>query len=230
MATTTTNFGLRKPAAGDQANYVTDLNAVFDVIDAWLGEASLFGPLKSGYLGWTQPTEYSNNSFSPTTQLFYVASIPVVTSRTCTGIAAYCTTTPSATGNSHQQFKLFDATGTQVAASTDDTSAPGAIVAGFNKTNWAATFVTSPQIYYALIWMVTTQATKPTFTAATNSVTSPMFQAPVENNSTTIRRWGSFSTGSTTAAPSSITVTNGVVTIAGQTPAGLAQPPCLALY
>lgn len=234
MSTLTSNLGLIKPASTDLVtpvgNAPSDLNTNADTIDTWLGRVGDFSPTDSGYLGWTQPNEYSNNTFTPTTQLYYVAAIPVPRTATCTGIACYITTTPSATNSAHQQFAVFDATGTRIRTTTDNTSAGGVLASTFNKIPWSSTFTTAPQMYYVMVWLVTTQATKPTFTAATNSGSTQSFQAPVENNGTTIRRWGSFSTGSSTAIAASITVSSGVVTIGGQTAAGLTQPPFLGLY
>ena len=241
MATTTTNFALRKPdgdpSTGDDVNVSTDINASMDTIDAELGGPGLWRPSDSNLVAWTGPPEYANNTsvLTMTTQLFYVYGLRAPRKQTVTGVAFKLSgTAPSSTGVTHSQVKLFDSTGTQLAATSDGTSNSGIFgtsTSDITKVAFAATCTPDPHMLYLLLWIVSTQTNKPTFTGQTVTLSGNAVNDPVNLTSTNVRRAGSFSAGSSSAAPSSLTISgSGVISIASNTGTALSQCPWLALY
>jgi hypothetical protein len=234
---TTTNFALKKPASTDlvdSSGAPADLNGNADTIDANLGQDGLFWPGDSGLLGQTQPLEYTNaNGLAMTTQLFYVAAIRCNKVATTTGIICGIRTAAGTTGRTHSQIALYGPTGTKLGATTDGTSSSGIWTTGTGciKIAWASTFSTVQGVLYALLWDVST-ASLPAFLGLTTTPSNAAahLNDPVTQGSSNIRRWGSFSAGSSSAVPASLTVSSSVVTIGGQTPTNRADVPYLALY
>lgn len=237
MATSTANYAMRKAAASDLVDVAADLAANYDIIDADLGGSGLWRPSDSNLVAWTSPPEYNNNTsvLTMVTNLFYVYAMRVPRKQTVTGLAFKLSgTAPTASSVTHSQAKLYDATGTQLAATTDSSTGAGTFgstTSDISKAAFASTCTPSPGLVYVLLWIVSTQTNKPTFTGQTVTLSNLAVNDPVGLTGTVVRRGGSFSAGSGSAAPSSLSIGGtGAVTIASNTGTSLPQIPWLALY
>jgi hypothetical protein len=236
MATTTANYAMRKAAPADLVDVAADIAAAFDTIDGELGGPGLWRPSDSGLVAWTSPPEYNNNTsvLTMVTNLFYVYALRIARKQTVTGLAFKLSgTAPTGSSVTHSQAKLYDAAGTQLAATTDSSTGGGTFgtsTSDISKAAFSSTCTPSPGLVYVLLWIVSTQANKPTFTGQTVTLSNLAVNDPVGLSGSVVRRGGSFSTGSGSAAPNSLTVSSGVVTIAGNTGTSLPQQPWLALY
>lgn len=238
MSTLTTNFALVKPGSADlvtpSGNAPSDLNANFDSIDLQLGQDGLWRPSQAGLIAQTAPLEYSNNGTGAlTTQLFFVAAMQCNKVATSTGIIINISTAAGITGRTHSRIACYGPTGTQLGLTADGTTTSGiwGASAGRVKIPWSSTFATVQGVLYFVIWDVAT-ASVPGFQCLTTSgpQNAALLNDPVNAVATNITRWGSFSAGSSTAVPASLTITSKVVSIAGNTGTARADLPWLALY
>jgi hypothetical protein len=239
MPNLTTNFSFKKPVSTDlidpTSNEPSDLNGNMDTLDSHLAQDGLWRPSRAGLIAQTQPLEYSNNATGAlTTQLFYVAAMECHTIKTCTGIILNLAAGAGTTGRTHSQIRAYNGSGTLLGNTTDGTTTSGiwGSSAGRVKIAWSSTFSTINGVIYILLWDVST-GTVPSFQCLTTSggQNAALLNDPVNATATNVTRWGSFSAGSSSAAPGSLSISgSGVVSIASNTGTARADCPWLALY
>jgi hypothetical protein len=209
VSTTTTNYGLVKPATGDLVDPTggapSDLNGNADIIDARLAVGHHWSAADSGYVQWTaDPACYLNSTLTLATHTYYLSAMRVHKAGTFSKVGIICSALGTRTD---LRFAAYNAAGTRLATTGNVTSSLTAT--GFTALSFSTTPNYVPGVVYVVGWSINSA----TFTlAATTTSIGDGIAANGPAGATTCRRFGSVSDGgSGTDIPASLTISSGVV-------------------